>query len=106
MPICASDVRMQFRKGNHLRLQDACGARLNSVSGAAWITVERNTRDIVILAGDSFIIPSDRLVLVSPLSGMVTLDLHNPRDAEFGALTHRRGPIGKIWALIARKEQS
>jgi DUF2917 family protein len=106
MPICASDVRMQLRKGNHLKLQEARGARLNSVSGAAWITVERNARDIVILAGDSFIVPSDRLVLVNSLSGMVTLDLHNPRDAESGALTHRRGPIGKIWAFIARQERS
>jgi len=98
--IGASDLRMQLCKGFILKLEGARGARLDSVSGTAWITVERDARDIVILPGDSFIVPSDRLVLVDPLSSAVTLDLKSARDAASGAPARRFGPIAKIGAFI------
>jgi len=98
--IGASDLRMRLRKGFILKLKGARGASLDSVSGTAWITVERQARDIVILPGDSFIVPSDRLVLVDPLSSAVTLDLKGARDAGSGAPAQRFGPIEKIGAFI------
>ncbi|MBI2752101.1 MAG: DUF2917 domain-containing protein [Betaproteobacteria bacterium] len=98
--IDTGEVRIQLRKGGHLKLERALGARVTSVRGTAWITAERNAGDVVILPGDSFIVPCDKLVLVGPLSGTVTLELQGARDAGSGALTHRRGPIAKLWALV------
>lgn len=100
MLIHACDGRMQLHKGDLLKLKGARGARLTTISGTAWITVERDARDIVILPDDSFIVPSDGSVFVGPLSGTVTLDLQGARDAGSGVLAHRCGPIAKIWALV------
>jgi len=101
--IRASDVRMQLRKGFNLTLKGVRGARLSSVTGTAWITVERDARDIVVVPGDSFIVPSDELVLVAPLSRTVTLDLQGPRDAGLGGLAPWRSPIAKLRALVGFK---
>ncbi len=68
-------VRIRLLKGEHLKLRDACGARLTSVSGVAWLTVDRDPGDVVLLAGDSFVVPSDRSVLLGSLFGSATLDL-------------------------------
>ncbi len=81
MLIRASDVRMELRKGSNMKLEGARGVRLTSVSGTAWITVERDARDILILPGDSFVVPCDRSVLVGPLRGAATLELQGARDA-------------------------
>jgi len=100
--IGASELRMQLRKGLVLKLKGARGARLRSVSGTAWITVERVARDIVILSGDSFIVPSDRLVLVDPLSSTVTLDLQGPRDAAASAAARSDREAGALVGLERR----
>lgn len=79
-------VRIQLLKGEHLKLHDACGARLTSVSGTAWITVDRDAGDVVIPAGESFVVPSDRSVLVGPLFGAATLDLEGARPFALPAM--------------------
>jgi len=98
--IHASDVRMQLHKGGHLKLDGARGARLSCVNGTAWITVDRNVQDVVMLPGDSFVVSSDSSVLVGPLFGAVTLDLQGTSRASTGATTHRCGPIAKLKALV------
>jgi hypothetical protein len=98
--IGASDLRMQLRRGLILKLKEARGARLGSAGGIVWITVERVARDIVLRPGDSFIVPSDGLVLVDPLSGTVTLDVKGARDAGSVAPAGRFGAIAKIAAFI------
>ena len=98
--IHASDVRMQLHKGDHLTLNGARGARLTCVDGTAWITVDRDAQDVVMVPGDSFVVSSDSSVLVGPLFGAVTLDLQGTSRASTGATTHRCGPIAKLKALV------
>lgn len=99
--IHASDVRMQLHKGDHLTLNGARGARLTCVNGTAWITVDRDAQDVVMLPGDSFVVSSERSVLVGPLFGAVTLDLQGTSRASTAATAHRCGPIAKLKALAA-----
>ena len=73
--------RLQLGKGDHLRLRGACGTRLATVSGIAWITIDRDEGDIVVSAGESFVVPSDKAVLVAPLFSSVTLDVQGAGDA-------------------------
>jgi hypothetical protein len=103
--IHAPDIRMQLHRGEHLKLNGARGARLTCVKGAGWITVDRDAHDVVILAGDSFVVSSDRSVLVGPLFGAVALDVQGIRPELTGATPHRRGPIAMIRAFIGLARQ-
>ena len=98
-------VRIQLLKSEHLKLHDACGVRLTSISGTAWITIDRDAGDVVLVAGDSFVVPSDKSVLVGPLFGTATLDLHGMRPVVTGATARRRGPIAQIKALVGLVRQ-
>jgi hypothetical protein len=98
--IHAPELRMQLHQGGHLKLNGARGARLTCVIGTAWITVDRDACDVVLLPGESFLVVSDRSVLVGPLFGVVTLDLQGIRPAMTGATPHRRGPIATMKALV------
>jgi len=57
------------------RLDSARGVRLRCVSGDVWITIDGDRRDILLSAGDSFVIDSQRHVIVCPLHGRATLDV-------------------------------
>lgn len=84
MLIGIRQARLQLGKRDHLRLRGACRTRLSTVSGIAWITVDRDSVDAVVPAGDSFLVPSDRAVLVGPLSGSLTLDVQGADEAKSG----------------------
>jgi len=100
MLIHARQVRMQLHKGGHLKLNGARGARLTSVGGTAWITVDRDAHDVMISPGESFVVSSDRSVLIGPLFGAVTLDLQGTSRASTGATPPRPGSIAKLKALV------
>ena len=55
--------------GQALRLQDAVGRRVTVLQGSVWITQDRDPRDIVISAGEDFVIERPGLALVTPLDG-------------------------------------
>jgi hypothetical protein len=76
MLINTCDARIHLLHGDYLRLRSAAGARLTSIDGIAWITVDGDPSDFVIPAGNSFEVPSDRSVLVGPLFGAATVELH------------------------------
>ena len=94
MQIDFHQVRLRLGKGEHLRISAGRGARLTSVSGAAWITVERLAEDTLLAAGDSFLVPSDLDVLIGPLFSSVTLDLHGRGDMTTCTL-RSRADVGK-----------
>ncbi len=81
MLIGIDKVRLQLAKGDCLRLVRASRARLTTVSGIAWITVDREAEDILVRAGDSFVVPSDRAVVVGPLFSSLMLDIEDASDA-------------------------
>ncbi len=55
--------------GQALRLHDAVGRRVTVLQGHVWITQDRDPRDIVLSAGEDFVIERSGLALVTPLDG-------------------------------------
>jgi hypothetical protein len=51
------------------RLRDACDSRLEVTSGFVWVTVDGDRGDIVLGAGDSYVVDSADVVTVSALRG-------------------------------------
>lgn len=56
-----------------LRLGDAAGLQLASAGGTLWVTVDGETRDIVLQPGQSVRIESHADTVVSPLFGPALL---------------------------------
>ena len=67
------------------RLRHAHRARLTGVRGLAWVTADGNLRDIVLAPGDTFVVDSDRDVLVSPWSPAEPLEIEIDSAASEGA---------------------
>ncbi len=68
--------RLQLERGDHLSLRNARNTRLYVVSGYAWITVDRDARDIVLAPGESLLLSSDREVVVGALGSTLNLAVH------------------------------
>ena len=61
--------------GNTLRLNTFSGRHIRVVSGVAWVTQERDLRDIVLRAGEVFCFERHNLAVVTPLGAETTLAL-------------------------------
>ncbi len=55
------------------RLRDACDSRLEVTDGFVWVTVEGDLNDVVLGAGESYLIDSRDVVTVSALRGAASL---------------------------------
>lgn len=55
--------------GQAFRMQDAVGQRISVLQGHVWITQDRDPRDVVLAAGEDFVIERPGLALVTPLDG-------------------------------------
>ena len=55
------------------RLRDACDSRLEVTDGFVWVTVEGDLNDVVLGAGESYLIESRDVVTVSALRGAASL---------------------------------
>ncbi|MGM9490115.1 DUF2917 domain-containing protein [Ideonella sp. YS5] len=75
MLITARSTRLLIEPGQSTRLSEARAARLASVAGTLWVTVDNDPRDVVLEVGDSFEIPDDASLLVSSLGGPAVMDL-------------------------------
>ena len=60
---------IDLQPGQSLRLQDAMGKRIAVLQGHIWITQDHDPRDVVIAAGDDFVIDRPGLALITPLDG-------------------------------------
>jgi hypothetical protein len=55
------------------RLSDACDSRLEVTQGFVWVTVEGDRNDVVLAAGESFLIDTRDVVTVSAIRGAASL---------------------------------
>jgi hypothetical protein len=63
-----SDTRLLgLRRIEMLRLQDASGTLIACEEGTLWITQEGDARDVVIGAGERFVVDRDGLTIVEAL---------------------------------------
>ncbi|MGH8728753.1 MAG: DUF2917 domain-containing protein [Burkholderiales bacterium] len=66
--IAAGAARINLSKGRLIRVQDGEGFRIRCYSGSLWITQERDGRDMILRAGNAFIIDRPGLTLVHALA--------------------------------------
>jgi hypothetical protein len=55
------------------RLRDACDSRVEVTHGNVWLTVEGDLNDVMLSAGESYLIASRDLVTVSAIRGPAAL---------------------------------
>ena len=71
------NARLELSARHPLRLDDARGTLLRAVQGTLWITLDDDPRDIVLDAGEQFVVDSGARLLVLPLSGVATVDVQD-----------------------------
>lgn len=71
--IDVTSASLHLGNGQHVWLRGALGTRLTAVSGIAWITFDRDAGDILILTGQSFVVPPGKMALIGSLRGPLTL---------------------------------
>lgn len=75
MWIDTNSARLLLKPLQPLRLQRAQGTRLRAVQGTVWITIDNDRRDIVLNAGDTFVVDSSQAVVALPIGPLATLDM-------------------------------
>jgi len=73
MLLTASRAQLNLADDEVARLQDACDSRLEVTSGFVWVTVDGDRSDVVIGAGESFLVDSRDAVTVSAIRGAASL---------------------------------
>ena len=76
MQITIKQGAMQLEQGQSARLEQICGAELVSLAGAAWITIDGDPRDIILVPGQSHVVDSNASVLITALNKQARFALH------------------------------
>jgi hypothetical protein len=94
MDIDFSTMTLRLTPAEFVRLDHALGARFSCIGGTAWLTIDRDRRDVILAPGDEFVVDSKRAVVVGALAPDTVLDVRHPSDAKEGtrALLDRRPP--------------
>jgi len=72
--IANTDVStLSLYRGISARLRDARGTRVRVESGCVWITHERCRADVVVSAGETYVIDRDGMTIVSSLGRRIAL---------------------------------
>ena len=73
MLLTAQRAQLNLADDEVARLTDACDSRLEVTQGFVWVTVEGDRNDVVLGAGDSYLIDSRDVVTVSAIRGAASL---------------------------------
>jgi hypothetical protein len=73
MLLTAPRAQLNLADDEVARLQDACDSRLEVTSGFVWVTVDGDRNDVVIGAGESYLVDSRDAVTVSAIRGAASL---------------------------------
>ena len=72
--------RLGLERDQLITVRDGKGVRVSCLHGALWITQEQSTHDVLLGAGDSFVIDQPGLTLVMALRPS-NLQVSEPRSA-------------------------
>ena len=96
MTMSLTRANLCLQAGYALSLTDAAGVELSPRTGRVWLTMEGDTRDINLRAGDAYTIERDGLTLVSALEpSMVDVRIPHPRGVW-------RDWMERLWAFLVR----
>jgi hypothetical protein len=90
MPTSLSDRPLRLSTGQLLDLHDGEGLEIACLEGAVWITQSNDPRDIVIAAGESFVLDKPGLALVCASAGPATVAVEAPQRPTAPVLTPYR----------------
>jgi len=88
------------------RLRDARDSRLEVTDGFVWVTVEGDRGDVVLGAGESFLVNTPDVVTVSALRGAAAVRVRanvgaGRRQAGAASLAHRTGRLQQWFAGVS-----
>ncbi|MEN3364033.1 MAG: hypothetical protein V7606_1307 [Burkholderiales bacterium] len=58
---------VRLPEGHYVKTHDAQGWRIHALAGSVWITQDWDSRDIVLHAGESFVLDRDGAAMLWPL---------------------------------------
>lgn len=101
MQFDAPQAVIPLRTPQPLRLVDARGTWLRAMSGALWVTLDHDSRDLVLQTGESLLIETTAPVTVSALGGRASVGLCAPQRAarapqRWGGLARLGGRLGAL----------
>jgi hypothetical protein len=99
MLIDTRKARVPLSVGKLARLANACNTRLTCLRGQAWITIDGESRDIVLEPGQQFVIDSNRRVVIHPLRAGKLMELEIDASAPPCEPRRRNGGAGWLEAL-------
>lgn len=105
MKIDASGSGVHLGKHGNIQLRDAAGWTVRALGGTVWITQDEDVRDVVLEAGESFVIDRDGVTLLYALDDAricVARKAEHPaaaKSADKAARSARRWPA--VSALFA-----
>ncbi len=76
-----ANARIHLQRGGLVRLGDAEGTLVRCRSGAVWVTLERDDRDILLEPGQEFVIDRAGLSLVCAIAGPAEVAIRHPGSA-------------------------
>jgi hypothetical protein len=101
MLLTASRAQLNLADDEVALLHDACDSRLEVTSGHVWVTVEGDRKDVVIGAGESFLVDSRDVVTVSAIRGAASLRVR----ANVGANQCRQAAAARMLVRPSRLQQ-
>jgi hypothetical protein len=101
MLLTAQRAQLNLADDEVARLHDACDSRLEVTQGFVWVTIDGDRNDVVLGAGESFLIDSRDPVTVSALRGAAALKVR----ANVGANECRRAGAARGTARPSRFQQ-
>ena len=73
MLLTAQRAQLNLADDEVARLHDACDSHLEVTQGFVWVTVDGDRNDVVLAAGESYLIDSRDVVTVSAIRGAASL---------------------------------
>ena len=104
MLLTAQRAELNLADDEVARLHDACDSRLEVTQGFVWVTVDGDSNDVVIGAGESFLIDSKDAVTVSAIRGAASVRVRadvGAKQCRSAAVTRSPASTGRLRQLLA-----
>lgn len=80
MDMSVNRAAINLEGGALLQIRNSTGSRIECLAGGVWITQEKDTRDIILQPGETFLIDREGLTLVGAFD-TATISIIEPEQA-------------------------